>query len=1763
MAGQRPQRCPLLVRGPWGAAGPPPALGKKLLCYFQSQKRSGGGECELQPGSGDGQVLVCFAQPEVRQRVLQKQCHRLDVGGKELELIVTDPEGAVAAEENTFPEKSVPTKGLDATSDLQTKDDAEALQNAESSVPSSEHQEEPGTAENIAEESAETSPSVVFENMGCNSEYFIILLENISGLSDDDFTVEEIPELNVAVATFKKRIDTEEFVKKCSQHKRVRQLKISARLLELTQSIKAENLPANISTDYITMYFESGRSGGKSVSNVQLFPEENSAIVTFHDHKDLNTVLEKQHLLEERQISVHPYYPSLGTVLYGKERPPLKMPDPVGVPLDPHVWQFLQRQANLIQDINQEMAVCHCELKWPQKDCAHPEVTLCPSLPLPELKKPVVQLIKTWKQAASAEFSRLMSHYVAIKCRVGSVGWEDVRKSLEKDVALLITDLPEETVVIAGNRAAVDRAEKVVREWMENTMKETERENQSIEISVPVVPGQYAVLQNAGLEEKIRQEYPCLKIFYDDTKKTVQLRGLPAEVYVVKADLLEKVLNIPHTLVTVDLHVLNYLQVVDNKAMSELLFTGKNINAFYERNSLRNDTVMLFGNTSKDILEAEKQIKTGLEYMCIDVGDDEVIKKEEWKNLLASSLKKHNSSQESLVIDGPVGKENKIIITGLSKTVKKVYQKFSNFLDRNIQVEKVIPAKSAIAVQFVEEKKSNVYLDLRKKGVTVCFDTKTPCIFLGGPRAEVSKAVTMFEKILSSLHSKNVTIDKPGAKNFFTERKDSHVLEAKQKFNCLIRLEEQQQQKGEAVGNKEKRKLYHEVVLPDGVIVAVYKGNLCNYPVDVVVCPSNEDLQHISGSAEALSEAAGPELQEECNELVRKNGRLQPGCVVITGAGKLPCKSVIHAVGPRWVKHEPEDCLSLIKATVKKSLQLAETYNYRSIALPAVSGGIFGFPLQTCTHSIVSSIKETLEESKLDSSLKEVHLVDDVEEVVQVLSETVKRVFTAKSFSVILRMPRSESCKMKESQEDLQVVTTNEGLCIRVEEKNIQEATTDVIVNSVGKDLKFGVGPLCKAVLEKAGIALQWEFDLEKERQEAARGSVVCTSGCALTCKSVLHAILPLWDGERGQALKTLKDIINFCLKKTEELGLKSITFPAIGTGGFGFPKYIVSKLMFDMVFEFSRTHTRKTLQEVNFCLYPTDMGNIEAFTIELGHRIAESCDATAARAGSMRPVPTEVVGVHKMRIGPIKLQVANGDITKEDTDVIVNIANEKFDAKSGVFKAIMDAAGSQVEDECAQYGQGGLNPANVADDMLDAIVEFANQRSVRNLKQIKIIVFQRAMLRDFYSSMKKRKDSDSSTKKSQLSQVRSRFLRRIQPTEKKKPKALKKKVDLATFQICGESKKKVDETESWINELISKEQFENSISDELIEDFDDSHIDTLADLQKRKDVKIQFENTLSPPLIKISGISKDVWFVSGEVQKMIQNIRDTEEEQSKAELAFNLVEWRYPGSNGSFVTFDKLTNMQLEDAKIAKKPHLAVKINNSNYKVDLNSLQATDDQGKTINIQRVPKNEDKQAIELPMHWEDMKEERVKLVNLQPSCQEYLEVERQFRKSCPTMVIEKIERMQNPYLWQTYQIKKISLCAKNKNENNERMLFHGTTASSLSNINYNGFNRAFAGKNAAAIGNGTYFAVNASYSARDTYSRPDKNNRRYMYLARVLTGQYCAGRRGLRTPPPKNPVDPFDLFDSVVDDVTNPSMFVIFNDIQAYPEYLITFKKHF
>ena len=93
---------------------------------------------------------------------------------------------------------------------------------------------------------------------------------------------------------------------------------------------------------------------------------------------------------------------------------------------------------------------------------------------------------------------------------------------------------------------------------------------------------------------------------------------------------------------------------------------------------------------------------------------------------------------------------------------------------------------------------------------------------------------------------------------------------------------------------------------------------------------------------------------------------------------------------------------------------------------------------------------------------------------------------------------------------------------------------------------------------------------------------------------------------------------------------------------------------------------------------------------------------------------------------------------------------------------------------------------------------------------------------------------------------------------------------------------------------------------------------------------------------------------------------------------------------------------------------------------------------------------------------------------------------------------------------------------------------------------------------ATVYGKGTYFARHASYSARDTYSPRDNNYNKYMFVVRVLTGEYACGGHDDVQPPPRTSEK--DLYDSSVDNIQDPQIFVIFHDAQAYPEYLITFQ---
>ena len=122
----------------------------------------------------------------------------------------------------------------------------------------------------------------------------------------------------------------------------------------------------------------------------------------------------------------------------------------------------------------------------------------------------------------------------------------------------------------------------------------------------------------------------------------------------------------------------------------------------------------------------------------------------------------------------------------------------------------------------------------------------------------------------------------------------------------------------------------------------------------------------------------------------------------------------------------------------------------------------------------------------------------------------------------------------------------------------------------------------------------------------------------------------------------------------------------------------------------------------------------------------------------------------------------------------------------------------------------------------------------------------------------------------------------------------------------------------------------------------------------------------------------------------------------------------------------------------------------------------------------------------------------------------------------------------------------------------EKWLFHGTTSDVVDAICTRNFDHRVCGKNGTKYGQGSYFAVDASYS--NYYSKTGVEKTRYMFLTKVLTGEFIRGKQEFRRPPLKDPSNlAGDLYDSCVDDENLPKIFVIFDNEQCYPSYLIKY----
>ena len=369
----------------------------------------------------------------------------------------------------------------------------------------------------------------------------------------------------------------------------------------------------------------------------------------------------------------------------------------------------------------------------------------------------------------------------------------------------------------------------------------------------------------------------------------------------------------------------------------------------------------------------------------------------------------------------------------------------------------------------------------------------------------------------------------------------------------------------------------------------------------------------------------------------------------------------------------------VLRGIVQKCLQKADELGGTSIAFPVIGTGNLNFPPDAASRIM---LEETINFCQTNPS----SVVKDIRFAVfqqdQALTTAFAQEVTKLQSKYSVRPGYTMGGLLRHLQSKLGRVHQNParpavGVSVEVLQGNLCQEATDVIVNLNSKDMNMdSAGALSKAVKQAAGQVVQDEcYQLGHQ----TGGSVVVTSGGNLTARNIIHLIPDTADKNH------LQQCVEKCLGVAEASGFQSISFPAVGTGSFHMSAADSASLIFQALSNFSARF--KVIKKVRIVVFQAPM--LQAFQREQQHHpLYSNVFQPMARQGLAYPRAGRQRGLN--------IKVVNGDLTKENTDAIMNINSTDMNMSNAgdLSKAILAAGGMQIQQECSQYSN---QPAGTA----------------------------------------------------------------------------------------------------------------------------------------------------------------------------------------------------------------------------------------------------------------------------------------------------------------------------------------------------------------------------------------------------------------------------------------------------------------------------------
>nr|XP_034328122.1 protein mono-ADP-ribosyltransferase PARP14 isoform X2 [Crassostrea gigas] len=960
---------------------------------------------------------------------------------------------------------------------------------------------------------------------------------------------------DAAILVFADKPDFAKMSKKCKE-RTLEGYTLFAQMVEKCRTIYVKGINKSITYDLVENFFCNKRkSGGGDVEKVNYHPEDGYCIVYFENSSDArNVAAQEKFTINVKEVQAEMFYPCLG--LSQKPTNWEGMPC-VLYESNVYVIKFVQTCLPAFIQINEALLKKFVRIKWPKSKSDFGVKLQCTVVLDVENAKGIM---KNWKEEAMAEMDRHMKQFVYQLHSILPQAWSSF---LARFKAVNIDDQVKVTVyfekknhraIVTGYEENSEALTRTILDLIKTEESKIKNQSQRIMKNIHLDFHQCLKLRNAHCGKKL----DFLDIYFkiNINKKEVNLTGKPTRVNKAVIKMHEYLMNTKSKSLIISKGRYKIMKEVKELFIAEMKAKGNK--AVW---NMTEDKVEMTSSNSEMADEALEIFKEFIPEERIKMKDlVKILTMHDWQTCEKELKHKHN---ERLNISSS---SSEVCVTATKEIFENVCKQIEH-------VMKICFEKCHIDHRVVKLSKQQ-FRQLQ------CFGQNK------------------ISQITNAIQKCNSEKGREAMKK--VEREELCISSNKEELQYIKELKEVESFKGMRRTSHYSPLIIAECELQcDDKKFYVMKGDVTKLKVDVIVSAANGDLDHCGGLALAISRAGGKAIQEESRRYIMSYGTVPDGEAILAQPGELPCKMLIHAVGPKWSGGSLDEEY-LLSAAIFKCLELTDKYKYSSIAIPALSAGYFGCPAEKSAMSILRAIE--LYMKYVFSSIKEIYFCDVDDIIVKEFVKCLKKKFglQVKELSGVEHVQQSP---VQYAYSDLEEDTprrirskSDYSNCeIKVISGNLAKMKFDVIVSSTDKSLNLTLGATSKSLLRAGGESLQEECTM-KYKNGVQPGEVAMIKGGNLHCKQVYYGAIKKWDHNKGDALIKFAKFVDNCLQFAHNNWMSSMAFPALGTGRLGYPPALAAKTMFKCCRYFLRHNSLTTLKEITIVVYHEDIETFQIF---------------------------------------------------------------------------------------------------------------------------------------------------------------------------------------------------------------------------------------------------------------------------------------------------------------------------------------------------------------------------------------------------------------------------------------------------------------------------------------------------------------------------------------------------------------------------------------